>query len=304
MVERSRSGTGSAAFNVSLLQVKANEPARFDLVVASVDRSHELRTLLDSLERQTERSFRLLVVDQNEDERLAAVLADYPSLNCERIRAERGLSRARNAALAHLGAEIVAFPDDDCAYPDDLLERVRDRLAGAPELGGLNGRSADWDGYSSPSWRRDPALLTPTNLWNRSVSFAIFLRRSVIEQVGRFDERLGLGSDGPWSSGEEIDYLIRAVAVGVRIAYDPDLIVFHPRKTLSPGELRSLGYRDGASVGFLLRKHRYPLPALLPMLARPVGGAALALARGNPARSRFHLATFRGRVAGYLGRSR
>ncbi len=44
-----------------------------------------------------------------------------------RLRSPRGLSRARNEALPRLEADVVAFPDDDCEYPDDLLERVAAR---------------------------------------------------------------------------------------------------------------------------------------------------------------------------------
>src|SRR5262245_51505935 len=46
----------------------------FDLVVATVDRSEELRMLLGSLERQTDGDFRVLVVDQNDDGRIDGVL--------------------------------------------------------------------------------------------------------------------------------------------------------------------------------------------------------------------------------------
>src|SRR3989442_5798248 len=43
----------------------------------------------------------------------------------------------------------------------------------------------------SPSWARDPALLTRENLWNRAISFTIFLRAPLVRRVGRFDEQLG-----------------------------------------------------------------------------------------------------------------
>jgi hypothetical protein len=137
--------------------------------------------------------------------------------------------------------------------------------------------------------------LTDDNLWNRAISYTIFLRRGVVSQVGPFDEALGLGSGNPWSSGEEIDYLIRAVRSGARIEYDPDLKVIHEQQVLLP----ALGYRDGASVGYLLRRHRHPLRVRARMLARPVGGVLLSLARGDITRARYQQATLRGRVAGY-----
>ena len=117
--------------------------------------------------------------------------------------------------------------------------------------------------------------------------------------MGRFDETLGLGSNGRRGSGEEIEYLVRALAVGARIAYDPQLLVTHPERAYSPDERRKLAARDGASVGYILRKHGYPGRTLGRMLARPVGGAMLALARGNAGQARVHLATLRGRLHGY-----
>jgi GT2 family glycosyltransferase len=247
----------------------------FDLVVATVGRVDELARLLESLERQTHRDFRVLVVDQNDDARVVPLLTE----RAVRLHSPPGLSRARNEAIPHLQADVVAFPDDDCVYPDDLLERVATRMEG---LDGMTGRE--------PWWTTGAATLTRDNLWNRAISFTIFLRREVVERVGRFDERLGL----PSSSGEEIDYLIRALDSGARIDYDPALVVEHPRKL---ADMRAVGARDGESVGYLLRKHDYPATTVAPMLLRPLGGALV-----HPRRAGFHLATFRGRLRGYRGK--
>jgi glycosyltransferase involved in cell wall biosynthesis len=251
----------------------------FDLVVATVDRVRELDRLLDSLGRQTHRDFRILLIDQNDDERAVDVLARHPSLASERLRAPRGLSRARNVALPMLTADIVAFPDDDCVYAGDLLERVAARLDADPRLDGVTGRE--------PWWASSAGALTRDNLWNRAISFTIFLRRGVVERVGAFDELLGL----PASSGEEIDYLIRALDAGARIEHDPTLVVQHEPERR---DLLRTGARDGASIGYILRKHRYPATTVARMFVRPAGGAVL-----HPTRAGFHLATLRGRVRGY-----
>ena len=273
----------------------SSELPSFDLIVATVDRVEQLERLFASLDRQTHRRFRLLLVDQNEDDRLDRLLSSHSSLNVEQLRSTRGLSRARNVALSHVGADLVAFPDDDCTYPPDLLERVARRFAEDASLDGLTGRAVDESGHSSPSWERAAARLTRDNLWNRAISFTIFLRASVLEDVGSFDEQLGLGSDKPWSSGEEIEYLVRTVDHGRRIEYDPELVVFHDEK-ISP---RGVGGRDGASIGYILRKHGYPIATVGKMLIRPLGGALVALARGDRERAGFHVATLRGRVRGY-----
>ena len=67
---------------------------------------------------------RVLVVDQNEDERVAPILASSP-VEVVRSALRRGLSRARNVALPRLEADVVAFPDDDCVYPPGLLRPSR-----------------------------------------------------------------------------------------------------------------------------------------------------------------------------------
>jgi GT2 family glycosyltransferase len=275
--------------------VPSGELPSFDLVVATVGRAQELDRFLDSLERQTHTRFVVHVVDQSGDDRLRPVLAAHRQLSVAHLRSPRGLSRARNAALRELGGDIVAFPDDDCRYPEDVLERVARRFAGEPELDGLAGRVVDDDGRSAPTWNLEPAALARDNLWNRVNSAALFLRREVVERVGGFDERLGVGSGEPWSSAEEVDHLVRALDAGARIEYDPDLTVVHRVVPLDP----ALGFRDGASVGYVLRKHRYPARVVARMLLRPLGGAALALARRDAERARFHAATLRGRLRGY-----
>jgi GT2 family glycosyltransferase len=270
----------------------------FDLVVATVGRVSELERLLASLETQTHRAFRVLLVDQNDDDRLESILGEQ-HLEIVRLHAERGLSGARNAALGDIRSDLVAFPDDDCLFAPELLERVARRFAGDPALDGLTGRAIDEAGHSSSSWARDPALLTRENLWNRAISFTIFLRAPLVARVGRFDEQLGLGAGSRWTSGEEIDYLVRALDAGARIEYDPSLNVTHPDTRVSPTTLRSLGNRDGASVGYILRKHAYPKRMVGRMLIRPIGGALIALARRDRAQAAFHLSTLRGRLLGY-----
>ena len=133
------------------------------------------------------------------------------------------------------------------------------------------------------------------------ISFTIFLRRAVVAGVGPFDERLGLGSGTPWSSGEELDYVLRAIRSGARVVYDPAVTVTHARKRYTSSELRAVGLRDGASVGWMLRRHGYGGRTTARMLLRPVGGIGASLVRGDLTRASFHAATLRGRVRGYVG---
>jgi len=281
-------------------------PPTFDLVLATVGRSGPVTTLLESLQAQTLPAFRLIVVDQNHDDLLGPVLADFASLDILRLRTPSlGLSHARNLALQHLRAEIVAFPDDDCAYPPDLLERVAAAL-GRADVDGILGRTADPAGRpASRRFATVAARVDRESVWRCGNSASMFMRRGLVDGGGPFDESLGLGSGTPQEQGEEIDFLIRALDSGARIVYDPDLVVFHADPPRSARARRAAAARAGLTVGFLLARHRYPTRTVARMLVRPAGGALLGLVRLDAATACAHAATLRGRLRGYAaGRSR
>jgi len=286
----------------SLGHVPGGSPT-FDLVVATLGRVDELGRLLDSLEGQTYRSFRVIVVDQNADRRVEAVLSGR-ELELARVTSVPGLARARNVALELVEADVVAFPDDDCRYPSTLLADVAQQLSMREELDGLSVPTQDADGRRDAGWRSEPTLLTTRNVWNLVASAGLFLRRPLLARVGRFDEQLGVGGPGPWRSSEETDYVIRALRAGARIAYDPALAVEHPLTVASGPALVARGRSEGASVGYLLRKHRYPPRTVGRMAVRPVGGVAVSLVRLDMDRARFHAVTLAGRIRGYFGARR
>lgn len=124
----------------------------------------------------------------------------------------------------------------------------------------------------------------------------------MVDRVGRFDETLGLGSGTPWGSGEEGDYLIRAVNCGFALTYRPEITIFHDDKASTydeRGRIRAYSYSMG--LGRLLRKHRYPWWFVGYQCMRPCGGALAALLRGRTDRARYHFAVLRGRFEGWTG---
>jgi GT2 family glycosyltransferase len=271
----------------------------FDLVVGTTGRVAELERLLGSVGRQTHPPERVVIVDQSDDgavgELVERVHGELPLVH---VRSEPGLSRARNLGLRHVAADVVAFPDDDCTYPSDLLERAGRRLAERPDVDLLTGRTADADGRASPRWHAGGEVGLP-EVWHAGNSASMFVRRGLLDRIGGFDERLGLGSGTPWTSTEDVELLVRALRAGARIEHDPSLVVVHPLRDAAPEELVALGARDGGSVGFVLGLHGLGPRIETRMFVRPLGGAALALVRRDGASARFHAETWRARIRGY-----
>jgi GT2 family glycosyltransferase len=274
-----------------------------DLVLATVARTDEPARFLDALRRQTHESFRVIVVDQNADDRLDPVLAELGrELSILHLRSGIGLSHGRNAGLAHADAEVVAFPDDDCWYGPDLLERVWRLLTAAPALGGVSGRVVDEAGRPTAGrWDTRAGPVTPRNLWTRTCSASLFLRRGLFEAVGPWDETLGAGAGTPWSSANDLDYVLRTLRRGFALRYDPTLLVHHPRKredTARPDPVE--GHRYGMGMGRAMRKNRVPAWLAAYHVGRAFGGVAVSAARGRGDAARFHLAVGRGRLRGWL----
>jgi len=277
------------------------EMRRFSLVLATVGRLEQPVRFLSSLMEQTYRSFELIVVDQNEDDRLAPALKYHSKMMPIRIvKSPPGVSRARNLGLKMAGGEIVGFPDDDCVYPPDLLERVAISFDANPGIHGLSGRAIDLQGREYARFDRSVGPISRLNVWRRTVTFTLFLRLEVIRAMGGFDEALGPGAGTPWLAAEDIDYPLRVIASGYLIHYDPTIVVMHPSPIAEGyGPALDRAYRYGLGIGRVWRKHRFPLWLVTYYLARPLGGAMLSLAQGHMEKARYHWSAFRGRLQGW-----
>ena len=280
----------------------------FSLILATVDRIREVERFLKSLDSQTHRAFELIVVDQNKDERLLPLLAAYrEKFSILHLKSEPGSSRARNIGLRHITGNVVAFPDDDCWYPPQLLEHITGFFCEHPELDGFTVRMADESGQSGATrFDKKPGLLAQTNAWRRVATFTIFFRRIVVEAVGEFDEALGPGAGTIWGGGEDIDYALRATEADFKVYYRPDIYIFHPSYPSPPeydySKLGGRAYGYNVGIGRVWRKHNYPLWFVAYYLLRPIGGAALSLVQGDKGKAYFYFRSLRGRLRGWLSR--
>jgi glycosyltransferase involved in cell wall biosynthesis len=274
---------------------------KISLVIGTLGRTEQLKLFLEKVSIQSYRQFEIVIVDQNTDDRIDRLLVDYaPHLAIIHLRTTPGLSRARNLGLKSCSGDVIAFPDDDCWYPPDLLARVVQLLDS--DCDGITGRQLDAQGQDAgPKYDRQDGPVNLYNVWARGISSCIFLKRHAVEAVGDFDETLGVGAGTPYGAGEETDYLIRVVKSGYQLYYRPDLFVRHPpsEQTITPKMLQRT-YFYGAGMGRVLRKHHYPLWFKARSLTRPLLGAALALVSLKPMRARLHWSRCMGRSRGLL----
>lgn len=263
----------------------------FSLIVATYGRAEVLAPLVASLGAQTDRSFEVVVADQNADDRVAPLIEPLRAaghLGAHIRLPEPNLSAARNAGLAVARGQYAVFPDDDCWYDPETLAEAAAYLQASPELDGLAARWAE-----SPP---EPGDLSTRPISPNAIrmfragnvaSITLFLKRDAVLSVGGFDERIGVGR---WyGSGEETDLVLALIARGYRIAHAPNVIVHHavasgprPDAQFHRERMRARG------TGALYAKHRLPAwviarGLLAPLLRLPgpdlTAGAARSLGR-------------------------
>jgi GT2 family glycosyltransferase len=277
---------------------------RLSILVSTRNRAGLLPEFLDRLRCVLERepAAEALVVDNDSCDETAAILAAWAG-GGERRRwltvRPAGKSRALNAAARASATEILAFTDDDVRLPEDWAAAIL-RFFERPQFGALAGRIllppeviAE---KSGSAWMIEAQKVTlPLLDFGEQVSEAPFfyganfaIRSELFAAVGGFCERLGPGASGLY---EDTDLAARLRRHGVRIGYDPAVVVFHlpDDRRLTARELwaRALAFARSERI---LEGPRAPVASILRCVEAIVG---LGLARVTRNPRRFWHARFR-----------
>ncbi len=187
----------------------------------------------------------LVVIDNASDDdtqdRLRSIEADYPAPVRSLIEPKIGLSKARNRALREAHGEIVLFLDDDVSCEKGVVEAHLNAFKD-PHVVATGGRIVPSLPEDTPQWFRDEVYSNsggPTARYDFGdepgevgidirplpIGAHFGIRRGVARERGGFDESLGWGLSS--IPGEETRLMDQIRAGGGRILYVPDAIVHH-----------------------------------------------------------------------------
>ncbi|CAK7051924.1 MAG: hypothetical protein DELT_01081 [Desulfovibrio sp.] len=269
--------------------------ATCSLVIATVGRKRELERLLESLSVQREKPGQVILVDQNSLGYLEEVVEPFLNvLPLTVLHTEpKGVSAARNLGLQHATGDIIAFPDDDCWYFPDTLERVASHFARFPELAGL---VVSWaEQPSSSGLQEGLELVTRVNAFQKAGTLVQFYRKEALAGVA-YDPLLGPGTGLPYGCGEDTDFLLQVLEKGYAVKRTTEVLVGHPEPDIHDRELDSKIYAYAQGRMFLLRKHNFPLWFKLLNIVYPLG----CFLREGPKAWRYRWAMFRGRLKAFF----
>ena len=219
------------------------DAAHVSVIVCTRDRLQYLSRCLDRLLQLASPPGEIIVVDNSSTGSAREIVAARPSLAYVH-EPRTGLSVARNTGIQTSRGALIAFTDDDAeALPEWTSELVR--AFDNPETAAVTGlvlpasldTAAQQDfQFTIGAFGSDflPVWFGQTffhrsrpygcQVWRIGAGANMAFRRSVLEEVGLFDERLGAGAAG-CSEDSEIWY--RILAAGGGCLFEPRIVVLH-----------------------------------------------------------------------------
>lgn len=256
---------------------------KLSIVLLTWNSRQFIQGCLDSLAPQPPHDKELIVVDNGSaDGSPRLVRARWPGARIIANTANRGVAPARNQGIAAARGEYILILDIDTVARPGALAALVEALDSDPHAGVAGARLEDPHGQLQYTCRELPTLWSkigrqlPGSLgrrvlrddelrgWDhagpRYVGYVIgacqLLRRSALDAVGRYDERIFYGP-------EDVDLCLRMWQAGWRVRYDPAAVFEHHERRIT----RAAPWRNPlltahiAGLAWYFWKHGYLLRA-------------------------------------------
>lgn len=185
-----------------LQRTSSPAPPAVSVIVATYNYGRYLACAINSILQQTFTDFEVIVVDDGSTDDTEDVIRQF--LDGARIHYIRtghvGQPAAKNTGAAHAQGEFLAFLDADDLWLPEKLERQIELLRRDPGLGLVYCRRTIIDPEGRERQEPEPELhrgmVIEEIFRNNFVCFSSsVIRRSVFEEMGRFDESIPLAID-------------------------------------------------------------------------------------------------------------
>lgn len=214
------------------------------IVIVTYNQWEYTRLCVESIQAKTDQPYEFIFVDNASSDGTPQYLQQLPNAQVILNPENRGFPAAVNQGIALASGEHILLLNNDTivttGWLDRLLEAMhRDFQVGlvGPCSNQVSGRQcieaqydslSDLDGFA---WDWTRAHRGQWEETDRLIGFCLLIRRAVIDQIGHFDERFGIGCF------EDDDYTRRAREAGYRtmIAWDSFVHHFGGRTFLGSG---------------------------------------------------------------------
>lgn len=226
---------------------------KFSLVMATYGRDKEVGSFLDSVENLNYdlNNIEVIIVDQNDKVVLDDIIDKYKNkFNIMHIKSkEKGLALNRNIGLEKVTGDIIAFPDDDCEYLPETLEKVYNYFKDS-DSDVLMGRIIERDGSDSlRSWPKTLININPSNFYTKCSSVTMFLKKD--KCTIKFNPKLGAGQH--FGACEDTDLIYKNIKAKKSIVYNPIIRIYHPHYESGENMDAEKVYKYGLGFGAFIK---------------------------------------------------
>ncbi len=233
---------------------------KLSIVIPTLGRMEEVRALLESIVKSDiSIEYEVLIIDQNEDDRLDALCEDFqikiPLKQCKVN--FKGLSKAKNYGIKCAQGEIICFPDDDAEFTGDTIKKALDELDSC-DADCVFGKCIDKETSEDSVilFKKERLQLTLKEFEGAFVEATMFAKLSVLKDF-QFDEKMGVGNIHGAEEGYDLVY--RMLLADKKLLYTPEIVFYHPNKvqnkSSNPEIKRAFYYSCG--FGYLCKKHGF-----------------------------------------------
>ncbi|MCP4650707.1 MAG: glycosyltransferase [PVC group bacterium] len=253
---------GFVGIMVSLIKIKnfimKNAPdkqkiaalCKLSFIIATVDRDEQLQQCINSIEEahqfRKDISIEILIIIQNAKKN-KNIKIRYPEFTYIYQINDRGLSVSRNFAIEKSTGDYLVFLDDDATVKMDFIDELTKKILAYPKINAFCGKLLDIDQHTpfSVLFKNNSIKKLRRIDYQYFMGSAHVLSRRVIEKIGMYDSRFGVGS-ACYGGSEETDMFFRLKAQRELVLYLPGLIFYHPIPEMRPENVYDYSYSIGA----------------------------------------------------------
>jgi glycosyltransferase involved in cell wall biosynthesis len=207
------------------------------IIVCTYNRANILKYTLQSLVDQTaaKNLYEVIVINNNstdETEEIAQKFATKYNNFYALQENEQGLSHARNRGFKEATTDYIAYLDDDTKASKDYVERMIWVIKNY-DFDAFGGRYVPWYLYDKPRWFKDEYASNGYKLKEIGELKTGFIdggvmvfKKNVLEPLGGFPTDIGMKAKRV-AYGEETNVQVKMRKKGLKIGFDPDLVVEH-----------------------------------------------------------------------------
>jgi len=208
-----------------------SEEPLISVVIPHLNQPEALEACLGSLDAQSlaRNFFEIIVVDNGSVSMPEDIVANHSGTRLLR-ELQGGLGPARNSGVRSATGDVIAFIDADCRAHRDWLRNALQNIRSSPEGTILGGDVRIWRNR----WNTFTGIEAYEDIFG--YPFKLFIERHGYCGTGNLIvRRTDYEKVGPFAGiefAEDVEWGQRARAAGLTFRYIPEMVVFHPGRSL------------------------------------------------------------------------